>query len=147
MIMGKIEEGVLNQDTTRNSRHKTVTIAGTGKYLREKNPDVQIIGVEPATSPVLTKGEKGKHMIQGIGAGFIPKNLDTNIYNEIIDVSNEDAFKYAKLVNEEGFITIGISSGAALAAAIEVASREENKEKNIVIIFPDDATKYQSVLK
>ena len=123
------------------------TISGTGKYLREKNPNVQIIGVEPATSPVLTKGEKGKHMIQGIGAGFIPKNLDTSIYNEVIAISNEDAFKYAKMINAEGTITIGISSGAALAAAIEVASREENKEKNIVIIFPDDATKYQSVLK
>ena len=122
------------------------TISGAGKYLKEKNKDIKIIGVEPLSSPVLTQGIKGKHKIQGIGAGFIPENLDTSIYDEVIAISDEDAYKYARMVNEGKELTIGISAGAALAASVIVANRSENKGKNIVAIFPDDASKYKSVL-
>lgn len=120
------------------------TISGTGKYLKEQNPDVKVIAVEPKGSPVLTEGHSGKHRIQGIGAGFVPKVLDLGVIDEIIDIEDEEAFKYGKAIcNIEG-ISAGISSGAALAAAVKVASREENKGKNIVVILPDGGNKYLS---
>ncbi len=120
------------------------TITGTGKYLKEQNPNIKVIAVEPKGSPVLTEGHGGKHRIQGIGAGFVPKVLDLGIIDEIIDIEDEEAFKYGKAIcNIEG-ISAGISSGAALAAAVKVASREENKGKNIVVIMPDGGNKYLS---
>ena len=113
------------------------TITGAGGYLKEKNPDIQVIAVEPENSPVLSNGTAGAHKIQGIGAGFVPKILDTKIYDEIITISDEDAFNYSKeLAKEEGILT-GISSGAALCAAINTAKKEESKGKTIVVLLPD----------
>ncbi len=120
------------------------TISGTGKYLKEKNPNVKVIAVEPATSPVLSKGVSGKHMIQGIGAGFVPDTLDTSIYDEIITVENEDAISTGALLPKTDGVFAGISSGAALFAAIEVAKRSENKGKLIVVLLPDSGDRYLS---
>lgn len=120
------------------------TISGTGKYLKEKNPDIKIIAVEPAASPVLSRGTAGAHKIQGIGAGFIPKTLDTDIYDEIIAVENEAAFAAGReIVKAEG-VLVGISSGAALWAAAELAKRPENEGKTIVVILPDTGERYLS---
>ncbi|MBE6808210.1 MAG: cysteine synthase A [Ruminococcaceae bacterium] len=120
------------------------TVTGTGKFLKEKLPDIKIVGVEPAASPVLTKGVAGAHAIQGIGAGFVPDVLDTEIYDEIIAVENEDAIDTARYMGKtEGFL-VGISAGAALAAAIEIGKRPENKGKNIVVILPDSGDRYLS---
>ena len=121
------------------------TITGVGKYLKSKNPNVKIVAVEPESSPVLSKGVAGAHKIQGIGAGFIPKILDTNIYDEIITVSNDDAFKTGKLIGKKEGILVGISSGAAVYAAITLASKEENKGKNIVVLLPDTGDRYLSI--
>lgn len=120
------------------------TISGVGKYLKEQNKSIKVVAVEPEGSPVLTKGTPGPHKIQGIGAGFIPKTLDTSIYDEVIDISNEDAFEYGKLAIKEEELSIGISSGAAIKAAIELAKREENKDKVIVVLCPDKGDRYQS---
>lgn len=120
------------------------TISGVGNYLKFKNSNVKVVAVEPQDSPVLSKGDSGAHKIQGIGAGFIPKNLDTNVYDEVITVSNEDAFKYAKSVCMTEGLSVGISAGAALCAAVEVAKRPENKDKNIAVIFPDGGSRYLS---
>ena len=120
------------------------TISGVGKYLKEKNSKIQIIGVEPENSAVLTGGKSGPHKIQGIGAGFVPKILDTKIYNEIIKVKDEDAFKMGRLMGKKEGVLVGISSGAALQAAIEVAQRKENKDKLIVVILPDSGDRYLS---
>lgn len=120
------------------------TLSGTGKYLKEKNPNIKIIAMEPFDSAVLSGEKSGSHAIQGIGAGFIPKALDINIYDEIIKVKNEDAFLMTKsLVKTEGLLT-GISSGAALWVAVEVSKREENKNKNIVVLLPDTGERYLS---
>ena len=120
------------------------TLTGTGEYLKEKIPGIKIIAVEPADSPVLSKGESGPHKLQGIGAGFIPDILNTKIYDEIITVSSEDAFETGRITGKkEGFIT-GISSGAALWAAIQVAKRPENDGKNIVVLLPDTGDRYLS---
>lgn len=120
------------------------TVTGAGKYLKEKNPNVKVVAVEPATSPVLSKGVSGAHKIQGIGAGFVPKVLDTAVYDEIIPVENEAAFATGKEIGlTEGFL-VGISSGAALAAATELALRKENEGKTIVVVFPDSGDRYLS---
>ena len=120
------------------------TISGVGKYLKEKNKNIKIVAVEPETSPVLSKGQAGPHKIQGIGAGFVPDTLDTTIYDEIIPVPNEEAFKTgAELVKSDG-VFIGISSGAALYAAKLLAQREENKGKKIVVLLPDNGDRYLS---
>lgn len=120
------------------------TITGTGEYLKEKKPEVKIVAVEPASSPVLSEGVSGPHKIQGIGAGFVPETLNTSIYDEIIKVENEDAFKTGKYLAAEEAILAGISSGAALYAAIQLAKREENKGKTIVVLLPDNGDRYYS---
>ena len=120
------------------------TLSGTGKYLKEKNPNIKIYGVEPLSSPILNGGSAAPHKIQGIGANFIPKALDTSIYDGIIDVSDEDAFKYAKEFALSQGIAVGISSGAALCGAICLSQKEENKGKNIVVILPDTGERYLS---
>lgn len=120
------------------------TISGVGRYLREKNPAVEVIAVEPSASPVLSKGTAGVHAIQGIGAGFVPKILNTEIYNEIITVENEDAYAYAKDMAQKEGLLVGISSGAALKGAIDWAKRPENKGKTVVALLPDSGDRYYS---
>lgn len=120
------------------------TITGTGSYLKEKNPAIRIVAMEPASSPVLSGGTAGPHMLQGIGAGFVPEILDTNVYDEIVTVENEKAFEYGKeLARTEGFL-VGISSGAALCAAVEQARKPENEGKTIVVLLPDSGDRYYS---
>ena len=120
------------------------TLSGTGEYLKSKNPAIKIVAVEPESSPVLSKGVAGPHKIQGIGAGFVPKTLNTEIYDEIIPVSNEDAFAAGKEVARKDGILVGISSGAALYAATQLAQRPENKGKTIVVLLPDTGDRYLS---
>ena len=120
------------------------TLSGTGKFLKEKIKNVKVVAVEPATSPVLSKGVSGAHKIQGIGAGFVPDTLDTSVYDEIIAVENEDAFAFGKLIGKSEGVLVGISSGAALKAAVDIAKREEAAGKTIVVIFPDSGDRYLS---
>ena len=120
------------------------TVTGVGKYLKEKNPAVKVVAVEPATSAVLSTGVAGAHKIQGIGAGFVPEILDTTIYDEIIPVANEDAFALGKKIGTSEGVLVGISSGAAVWAALEVAKRPENEGRNIVVLLPDTGDRYLS---
>ena len=120
------------------------TITGVGEYLKKQNPNVKVVAVEPETSPVLSKGESGPHKIQGIGAGFVPNTLNTKVYDEIIAVPNEVAFEYGKKVAAKEGVLVGISSGAALYAAIQVAKRPEYKGKNVVVLLPDSGDRYYS---
>lgn len=120
------------------------TVTGVGEFLKSKKPEVKIVAVEPATSPVLSKGQAGAHKIQGIGAGFIPQVLNTDIYDEIIAVENDDAFAYGKLFAKKEGVLVGISSGAAIKAAVELAKRPGNEGKNIVVLLPDTGDRYLS---
>ena len=120
------------------------TITGVGEYLKSRNPAVKVAAVEPAASPVLSQGVAGAHKIQGIGAGFVPDNLNTEIYDEVLAVSNEDAFEYGRRVGQQEGVLVGISSGAAVWAAVELAKRPENKGKTIVALLPDTGDRYLS---
>lgn len=120
------------------------TVTGAGEYLKSRNPAVKVVAVEPAASPVLSEGKSGPHTIQGIGAGFVPKILNTGVYDEVIPVSGDDAFAFGRLTGKKEGVLVGISSGAALAAAVQLASRKENEGKNIVVIFPDGGDRYLS---
>ena len=120
------------------------TITGTGSYLKSKKPQVQIVAVEPSDSPVLSQGKAGAHKLQGIGAGFIPEILDTTVYDEVIPVTSEDAFETGRMLGKREGVLVGISSGAALWAAIEVAKRPENEGKTVVVLLPDTGDRYLS---
>ena len=120
------------------------TLSGTGKFLKSKNKEIKVVAVEPESSPVLSEGKGGAHKIQGIGAGFVPETLDTNLYDEVIKVSDEDAFKTANVIVKNEGILVGISSGAALCVALELAKRPENKDKTIVALLPDTGERYLS---
>lgn len=120
------------------------TITGVGEYLKSKNPDIKIVAVEPASSPVLSSGTAGAHKIQGIGAGFVPELLNTDVYDEVIPVQNEDAFAIGRLIGQQEGVLVGISSGAAVSAAIELAKRPENEGKTIVVLLPDTGDRYLS---
>ena len=120
------------------------TVTGVGEYLKSQNPDVKIVAVEPLTSPVLSQGKSGSHKIQGIGAGFVPEVLNTKIYDEVIPVDNDAAFEVGKAIAREEGVLVGISSGAAVWAALELAKRPENKGKNIVVLLPDSGDRYYS---
>ena len=120
------------------------TITGVGGYLKSKNPAVKVVAVEPASSPVLSQGVSGAHKIQGIGAGFVPDVLDTKVYDEVIPVSNEDAYSFGKLIGKKEGVLVGISSGAALCAAVQLARRPQNEGKTIVVLLPDTGDRYLS---
>ena len=120
------------------------TLSGVGKFLKEQNKNIEVVAVEPASSPVLSEGKAGPHMIQGIGAGFIPDTLDTKIYDKVIKVENDDAFEFGRMVGKKEGLLVGISSGAALSAAVSLAKLNEYKGKNIVVLFPDTGDRYLS---
>lgn len=120
------------------------TVTGVGRFLKEKNPAVKVVAVEPAGSPVLSGGKAGAHKIQGIGAGFVPSVLDTSVYDEIVKIENEDAFRFGRLIGRREGVLVGISSGAALAAAVKVGQRPENAGKTVVVLLPDTGDRYLS---
>jgi cysteine synthase A len=120
------------------------TVTGTGEFLKSQNPDIKVVAVEPADSPVLSEGRSGSHKIQGIGAGFVPDVLNTKVYDEIIPVANDDAFATGRLIGRTEGVLVGISSGAATWAAIQLAKRPENKGKTIVVLLPDTGDRYLS---
>ena len=120
------------------------TLSGTGKYLKEKKKDVRVVAIEPAASPVLSKGQSGPHGIMGIGAGFVPDTLDTGIYDEIITITNDEAYEYGRLIAKKEGLLVGISSGAALCGAVKLAQRPENERKMIVVLLPDTGKRYLS---
>ena len=120
------------------------TITGIGKYLKSRKPEIKAVAIEPTDSPVLSEGKSGPHKIQGIGAGFVPNTLDTGIYDEVFTVNSDSAFEYARLIAKKEGVLVGISSGAALYAAVEIAKRAENKGKTIVAILPDSGDRYYS---
>lgn len=120
------------------------TVSGVGKYLKSKNPDVKVVAVEPATSPVLSKGKSGAHGIQGIGAGFVPDTLDTSVYDEVIAVEDANAYKFSRAVTASDGLLVGISAGAAICAGVQLARRTENKGKTIVVLLPDSGERYLS---
>ena len=120
------------------------TITGVGEFLKQQNPAIKVVGVEPSSSPFLTKGEAGSHKIQGIGAGFIPEVLNTKVYDEVLTVSDDDAYYFAKIMGRTEGVLVGISSGAALSAAVSLANRKENKGKTIVVLLPDTGERYLS---
>ena len=122
------------------------TLTGVGRFLKEKNPQTKVVAVEPAASPLLSKGRAGAHGIQGIGANFVPAVLDRSVYDEIVTVTDEGAFFWARELKKRHGLSVGISSGAAFAAALALASRPESKGKNIVTIFPDEGGRYASIL-
>jgi cysteine synthase A len=122
------------------------TISGTGKYLKEKNPGVKVIAVEPKSSPVLNGGQSGPHKIQGIGAGFVPKTYDANVIDEVFDVENDDAIRTGREIAQQEGLLVGISAGAALYAAVQVAQRPENEGKKIVVLLPDTVELYLSTV-
>ena len=122
------------------------TVTGVGEYLKSQNSDIKVVAVEPATSPVLTKGVAGPHKIQGIGAGFVPETLNTKIYDEVIDVEDQNAFNTARMIGKKEGLLVGISSGAAAYAAIELAKKKENKGKTIVVLLPDTGERYLSTI-
>ncbi|MBQ8296105.1 MAG: cysteine synthase A [Clostridia bacterium] len=122
------------------------TLTGVGRYLKEQNPQIKVVAVEPAKSPLLSQGKAGSHGIQGIGANFVPTVLDRGVYDEVLTVTDEEAFDMARALGKQQGLFVGISSGAAYAAALKLANRPENKEKNIVTVFPDDGGRYLSVL-
>ena len=122
------------------------TISGTGKYLKEQNPDIKVIAVEPKSSPVLNGGPSGPHKIQGIGAGFVPKTYDATVIDEVFDVDNDDAIRTGREIAQQEGLLVGISAGAALFAATEIAKRPENKDKKIVVLLPDTGERYLSTV-
>ena len=144
VLAGLVANGADGTWVARSGVGTGGTVTGVGEYLKSKKPDVKVVAVEPESSAVLSTGVAGAHKIQGIGAGFVPEVLNTKVYDEIIPVSNEDAFATGKLVGRKEGVLVGISSGAALYAAVEVAKRPENEGKTIVVLLPDTGDRYLS---
>ena len=142
-VKDRIAKAMIDDAEAKGSLN-TRSVTGVGEYLKSRNPAVKVAAVEPAASPVLSQGVAGAHKIQGIGAGFVPDNLNTEIYDEVLAVSNEDAFEYGRRVGQQEGVLVGISSGAAVWAAVELAKRPENKGKTIVALLPDTGDRYLS---
>ena len=143
LVYGGSRSGLMGQ-LAQSALDAGGTVTGVGEYLKSQNPNVKVVAVEPASSPVLSKGTAGAHKIQGIGAGFVPDVLDTKVYDEIIAVENDDAFATGRLIGHKEGVLVGISSGAAVYAALQLAKRPENAGKNIVVLLPDTGDRYLS---